>query len=395
MKGSIKWAAMVGVVCSFSFGASVSCSSGKHSADANSAGGNQSLDLDGSAATGNSTQTSCEPGPDDQGCVGQAFEGESIPLDIFVMFDLSCSMSCSVDHSGCCRQSSTPDPLDQWRIQPVRAAMTSFLQDPDSAGIGVGLGFFGDHALDQNMDPTVCSVANYTDAAVEIAPLPGSANALITALDAGEPQGGTPTQLAIAGACEHVDVWKQAHPSHKVVILLVTDGIPEYSCNATIQLATDAATQCYNGGQGFQTYVLGVVANNNNSLDQLNQIAVAGGTTQAYLTDTTNVEASVLAALNAIRADAVIPCELEIPAPTAGQTLDYAKVNVGICDAAGAVQVTPYVQTAAGCTGPGWHYDDPTNPATIQLCDATCNTVSVPGAKLFFSVGCATQTSIH
>ncbi len=338
------------------------------------------------------TPTECGPSADDSGCVGVQFEGESIPLDIYVMFDLSCSMSCSVEHSGCCRNSNNPDPLDDWRIQPVREAMKSFLRDPMSAGIGVGLGFFGDHDLEQHNDPGVCSVASHSDAAVDIQKLPDAADTLIATLDAGEPQGGTPTHLAIDGACAYVGSWKEQNPGHKVVVLLVTDGIPEYSCGADIQKAESAAENCYQDGDGFQTYVLGVVANNNNSLDQLNTIAEAGGTETAYLTDSSDVAGSVLAALNAIRADAVIPCDLQIPAPPQGETLNPGKVNLGVCDAAGDVVTTPYVQSESNCDGsPGWYYDDPNSPEAIHLCDVTCDTVSVPGSSLFFSVGCDTQ----
>ena len=336
--------------------------------------------------------TDCSPAADDTGCVGVAFEGESIPLDIYVMFDLSCSMSCSVDHSGCCRQSDNPDPFEEWRIQPVREAMRTFLQDPMSAGIGVGLGFFGDHGIDQNEDPVVCSLAEHADAALPIKKLPGAASALIAELDAGEPQGGTPTHLAIEGACSYVSDWKAGHAGHKTVVLLVTDGIPEHSCDADIDKARTAAENCYDNGDGFETYVLGVVANNNNSLDSLNEIAEAGGTDHAYLTDTSDVAGSVLAALNAIRADAVIPCDLQIPQPPTGETLNPAKVNLGVCDAAGDVVVTPYVETANDCEGsPGWYYDDPNSPETIHLCSVTCETVSLAGSSLFFSVGCDTQ----
>lgn len=357
-------------------------------------GGTSSASTTGSGGTGITppTPTSCSPSADDSGCVGVAFEGETIPLDIYVMFDLSCSMSCSVDHSGCCRNSDNPDPLDQWRIQPVREAMKTFLQDPMSAGIGVGLGFFGDHDLGQREDPGVCSVEGHADAAVDIQVLPGSASTLITQLEAGEPQGGTPTHLAIDGACSYVGSWKAQNPGHKTVVLLVTDGIPEYSCNADIQKARQAAADCYQDGDGFETYVLGVVANNNNSLDQLNSIAEAGGTDHAYLTNTADVAGSVLEALNAIRADAVIPCDMQIPEPPSGETLNPAKVNLGVCDPSGEVVVTPYVETVDNCSGsPGWYYNNPNNPETIHLCEVTCDTVSVPGSSLFFSVGCDTQ----
>lgn len=333
----------------------------------------------------------CAPAADESGCVGVAFEGESIPLDIYVMFDLSCSMSCSVDHFGCCRHSENPDPLEEWRILPVREAMRTFLQDPMSAGISVGLGFFGDHDVDNNEDPQVCTVEAHSDAAVPIKKLPGAAAELIAELDAGEPQGGTPTHLAIDGACSYASNWKTEHPGRKVVVLLVTDGIPEHSCDADIHKATNAAEACYDGGDGLETYVLGVVANNNNSLDQLNGIAEAGGTEHAYLTDTSDVAGSVLEALNAIRADAAIPCDLNIPPPPSGETLNPAKVNLGVCDPAGDVVVTPYVASQGDCDGPGWYYDDPNSPETIHLCEVTCDTVSLAGSSLFFSVGCDTQ----
>jgi len=364
-------------------------------------GGSTSILLSPKGGKGSSTDltiqnlpAACAPQPDDTGCVGAAFEGESIPLDIMVMFDLSCSMSCSVTESGCCLPANA-NATNKWRLQPVRDAMKTFLEDPASGGIGVGLAFFGNHALTANNDPTVCSVAHYSNASVEIAPLPGNSAALVSALNNGMPEGGTPTQLAIDGACVHANSWKTSNPSHKVVILLVTDGIPEYSCNATIRLAQTSAANCYNAGQGIQTYVLGISSNNNgsgSSLTQLNGIASAGGTVQAYLTDTNDVAGSVLAALNAIRADAVIPCDLQIPPPPDGQTLAADKVNIGICGPGGNPIVTPYVGNESSCgSNPGWYYDNPNAPGTIHLCNVTCETVKAPGSSLFFSVGCQTQ----
>lgn len=343
---------------------------------------------------GDNPSTSCTPQPDDTGCVGSAFEGESIPLDILVMFDLSCSMSCTVNQSGCCLPENADVP-ETWRLYPVRSAMRTFLQDPESAGIGIGLSFFGNHPLNDNRDPDVCSVEHYSTASVGIAPLPGNATALINALDAGMPEGGTPTHLALDGACAQVASWKTKKPGHKVVVLLVTDGIPEYSCNATIQLAETAAGNCFAGGAGTETYVLGVTANNNgqgSSLTQLDRIATAGGTDHAYLTNTNDVAGSMLAALNAIRADAVIPCNLKIPPPPQGETLAPDKINLGICNPSGQPVPTPYVGDVKSCGDhAGWYYDDPNLPSTIHLCNVTCETVKAAGSSLFFSVGCKTQ----
>jgi hypothetical protein len=402
MQGSTTRSGALAFLIGIAVAACVSCSGGSDSDDESTGSGgsagsksNPGIDVGGGArgpkpGTGNSE---CTPGPDEQGCVGTAYEGENIPLDIYVMFDLSCSMSCSVDKSGCCRLDS-PVPLEQWRLQPVRQAIREFLLDPASVGIGVGLGYFGDHDRSLDNDPEVCTVESHTDATVEIERLPGVAHKIIAELEQALPQGGTETHLAIEGACEYVKGWKEKNPGHKVVILLVTDGIPERACGANIERATAAARDCYADGAGFETYVLGVVANNSNSLQQLNSIAQAGGTEHAYLTNTDDVAGSVLAALNAIRGDAVIPCDLQLPKPPQGETLNTSLVNLGICDAGGTAQVTPYVESASECDGPGWYYDDPESPAMIHLCEATCETVSVPGASLFFSLGCATQTPV-
>lgn len=341
-----------------------------------------------------STPGACSPSADETGCVGVAYEGEHVATDVFVMFDVSCSMSCSIEDSGCCISNGEEEyPRDEWRLTPVRQAMTTFLNDPASAGLGVGLGYFGDHDLNDNRDAAVCTVAAHSDAAVEIAPLPGNAPALIASLNAAMPQGGTPTHLAIDGACAAVGDWRAAHPGNKTVVLLVTDGIPEHSCDANIDRAVAAARRCYEE-TGIEIYVLGVDANNNgrsDSLGQLNEIAEAGGTEQAYLTTNDDVEGSMLAALNAIRADAVIPCELQIPEPPPGETLNLMQVNLGICDAQGVLQTTPYVQEESGCDGgPGWYYDGGDGSELIQLCEVTCETVSVPGATLYYTIGCDT-----
>lgn len=339
---------------------------------------------------GNGGIDGCEP--TFEGCGGITYEGENVPLDIYVMFDLSCSMSCTVDDSGCCINDT---PSDQWRLQPVREAMRLFLNDPRSAGIGVGLGFFGNHDVNEPDDPNVCTVEAHADAAVPIGLLPAAASALTGVLDTSDPQGGTPTHLGIEGACQYSNAHKQQNPANKVVILLVTDGIPEHSCDANIQQAVSAAEECYDDGAGREIYVLGIEANTGggggggSSLSQLNEIAEAGGTEQAYLTDANDVAGSVLTALNAIRADAVIPCTLNIPEPASGE-VDTTRVNVGICDASGSTLHTYKVNDEATCANGAWFLDESGPSPVVQLCDQTCDTVSVAGSSLSLSVGCET-----
>jgi hypothetical protein len=338
----------------------------------------------GSAGGDGST---CAGKADQNGCVGEQYAGESVPLDVYIMFDQSCSMSCPIERAGpgqCCM--GGPDP----RIDPVRAAVNDFLEDDGSRGMGVGIGYFGYMPVGE----TSCDAEDYENPDVEIANLPGNAAALQASLNGVEPTGETPTGAAIRGACTYASQWKMEHPARETVILLVTDGIPETpssECGASIADAEDAAGECNSGSRPIRTYVLGV----GQALQNLNRIAAAGGTDSAYLVEG-DVERAVLMALNAIRADATIPCELNIPTPPSGSTLNFAQVNLGICDGSGARTNTYRVDTPSECEGSGgWYYDDPSNPQRIILCEPTCETVTQPGAELFYSVGCSTITEIQ
>lgn len=333
-------------------------------------------------ASGRGGANACTPAPDDSGCVGEQYAGETVPLDVYIMFDQSCSMACEVERTGpgqCC------EVFEESRIHPVRQAVAEFLDDPQSAGIGVGIGYFGYMAIGR----TSCEPDDYAEPAVEIARLPGSAATLTSSLNDIVPTGETPTGAAIRGACQYTTGYKRQNPGHQVVILLVTDGIPETprtGCGATLPDAVAAARECATGSVPINTYVLGV----GQALDNLTDIAEAGGTESAYLVEGGDVSKAVLEALKAIRSDATIPCELQIPPAPDGQTLDFDKVNIGVCDASGAPTETYYVENPAACGDKGgWYYSD--DQQRIVLCEATCETVTVPGAQLYYSVGCATK----
>lgn len=305
------------------------------------------------------------------GCVGEGFEGESVPLDIYVMFDTSGSM--------------LNDVGGVTRLAAIQQAAEQFLRDPASEGIGVGIGYFGF----QPIGATSCETATYAapDVAVSL-----DHEAVLASLAARAPTGETPTGPALRGACDYARSERSAHPERALVILLMTDGNPEApvscgknGCCPTLEDAEQAAAACAAGPTGVPVYVLGVGP----ELDNLDRIAKAGNTRAAYLVGNEDVASQVLAALNEIRGDAVVPCELEIPRASDGKTLDYSQVNL-VYSTSGCHFVPAYhVDSQASCDASGgWYYDDPSAPASVELCPSTCDAVSVPGASLRFSVGC-------
>jgi hypothetical protein len=323
--------------------------------------------------------THCPSSSIDGGCVGSLYSGQAVGLDIFIMFDVSGSMA-------------TKDDGTTMRMDAVRGAVGRFLQAPESAGLGVGIGYFGTQPL--SCACTSCKADDYAKPSVSVGVMPEQSASLIASLAAAAPTGETPTGAAVRGACTYARQVVTARPGHEVVVLLVTDGEPQApltsakgTCSPTLEDAVTAARECRTGATPIRTYVLGVGP----SLQKLNQIAAAGGTNQAYLVESGG-GAEVLQALNRIRTDAQIPCALQLPQSSAA-ALDLDTVNVVYADEACTMTTFSMVQSAAACSpqAGGWYYDDPTRPTSIRLCDTSCKQVSAPGGQLKVSVGCQTQ----
>src|SRR5579871_5285794 len=137
----------------------------------------------------------CEPGAmfgpglgvgtgltDASACLADTRQGEGLPVDIYIMNDQSQSMTCAIPTGG-----------DRWTA--MTNALTSFVKSPNAAGLGVGIQYFGQVPAD------------YQPADVEIAPLPGNAQAIITSLGNHMPWTYTPTPAAIEGALAHAKAW--------------------------------------------------------------------------------------------------------------------------------------------------------------------------------------------
>ena len=311
------------------------------------------------------------------GCTGASIGAESIPVDVFMMVDQSLSMT-------------APDPSGGTRWSGIVGALTQFVSAKESAGIGVGVQYFG-----LGLGGLSCTIDDYAKAEVEIAPLPQNQVPIVNSLNAHGPSTVTPTMPALAGAIQHARAWKLAHSTHQVVVLLVTDGEPD-TCGTgadptqdIVNVATDGVTAAANK-PSIQTFVLGV----GDALDALNKVAAAGGPKQAYLvTGSSGVAAAVTAQLNSIRKATTIPCQFTLPTPDPGTTFDSSKVNVYYTPQGSPKQLVYYESDSSKCgttNTPAWQYDNIQNPTKIELCKSTCDTVTAGGGQIEYVLHCPT-----
>jgi hypothetical protein len=255
---------------------------------------------------------------------------------------------------------------------------------------------------------TQCDQNVYATPAVEFGTLPGAAPALIASIDAQSPRGETPSRPALRGAIDHARAWAASQPGHSVVVVLATDGLPTdcskgnaihptsgAELDEVIAVATEGVTTVPN----VSTFVVGVFAGADTTAPaNLNRIAVAGGTTQAYMVDAAGMTVGddFVEAMKQIRA-ARLGCEFQIPAPPMGQSLDFNYVNVVLNDAANTATDIPRVLGGLDrCeeVGGGWYYDpDPATgtPTRIIACPSTCGTLkSTLDGSVQVKLGCRT-----
>ena len=308
----------------------------------------------GDAGSDSSWWTPVEAGSGDapiEACAAETTRAQQLPLGMYMMLDKSGSMDDNV-------QGGT-----KWTV--IRTALGNFLSQPSLTGVSVGLQYFP-------LGNDSCTAATYAAPAVEIAPLPGVGTPIAQSLLQHSPNGNTPTSAALQGAINHCKTWGTAHPDHVVIVVLATDGQPT-ACDTSIANIAAIAQAGVNGTPKVLTFVIGV----GSALTNLDSIAAAGGTTRAFIVDTSgNVGQQFLDALNVIRGTA-LGCVYKLPSPDGG-TPDYDKVNVQYTPGGSSTgQMLPRVSGQAACpaSGDAWYYDNPTAPTQIILCPATCDKV--------------------
>jgi hypothetical protein len=320
-------------------------------------------------------------------CASESRKGLVVPVDIFIMMDQSGSMTDEV---------TGPNGTMGMKWDFLKEAFTAFVQDPTSAGIGIGIQYFPI----PNIDDSSCDAGTYavtndpnappSGVGVAIAPLPGNAAAMVSSLNAHTPGGQTPSVAALAGALQYAQSWSLQNPTHKVVVVFATDGDPHGCTNNTVNVAATVAQMAATGVPPVPTYVIGI----GDSLKSLNQIAAAGGTTAALIVSTgQDVAAQFLAAMNQIRSSTSVPCVLTVPTGDGG-AVDFGKVNVVDSPADGGAPLNFLQVPNAGACDPaagGWFYDNPAAPMTISLCPASCAVITTDvAAQVDIQLGCQT-----
>jgi hypothetical protein len=453
-------------------------SNGASSNGASSNGGTSSLNTN----SGGSSALIGAGGIGDS-CAAQVSTAKLVPLDMYIMLDVSSSML-----------DLTATNVSKW--DAVKSALETFLNDGASAGLGVGLQYFpiskpnaptscnsdaqctggtgpcflkwcyqaavqlgvvpcestADCQLDVpgtlmhdfgpcvtvaqcsknadyicsmpgaacGNDPTLgtslgncaamppslcehtasCDIPTYATPAVPIAPLPGSAAAITMSINSTTPNGTTPTGPALSGAIQEATAWAKAHPDHRVVTLLATDGLPTECTPTDINQVGAIAAQGVAATPSIDTFVIGVFGPDDvaqGAPGNLDTIAQDGGTTSAFIVDTTkDVTTQFLAALDAIRGGK-LDCAFQIPQPDDGQTLVYTEVNVQVSSTGQPETRLYYVGSVDKCdpkTG-GWYYDtDPnvTPPSKIITCPASCTAFqAATDASVEIALGCMTE----
>jgi hypothetical protein len=273
-----------------------------------------------------------------------------------------------------------------YRWDPVAAALKSFFSDSASTGISASLTFFPNQHTYNRCRLECCLPSTYENPSVPLTALPDPV--FTDVINAATPPTwfGTPTLAALQGSVTYAQGLAAAQPDATVAIVLVTDGEPS-DCGDKI---ADSANAVAAVAASIPTFVIGV----GSALTGLNAIAQSGGTGSAFILSTgdpVETQARFTDAINAIRTKSV-SCNVQIPAPPAGELLDPTRVNVNYTLADGSTVPLGFNQT---CTNDvGWKYDNASDPKLIQLCAGTCTEVSANAKDLAVEFGCVTRAVI-
>ena len=271
-------------------------------------------------------------------------------------------------------------------LQPVwgqiTQALSSFVDDPSNAGIGVGIRYFG----------TSCNEADYAVPDVPVTLLPTGAAAIKQSTVGRLPLDGLGAAIApaVTGGLLYASGVQRDDSDRLTRVVLITDGIFDITCGADVAKAKLAAGVAYDSVPSVSTYVIGIdgvlLAAVPSDLTPLDEIAAEGGTAAAWrvVADTTS-EAQIEAAMREIRLDAD-PCSYRLPD---GYTFENSALE---WRAAGGNSMPAFwgrVANEAACTTSTSMYLSPSSDRYVDLCPNACRLVRAnPAGTVKFVTVC-------
>lgn len=322
----------------------------------------------------------------------------SKPVALFVMQDRSGSMV-----------TGFPPPADPNNWNNSTAAITAFVNDPQTAGIDIGLGTFP-YGPNNTAD---CAGSDCGTPVVPIAPLPGNGPAMIQAMNAQTPSSPialTPIECGLRGMINQcLTFMANSTTGEQCVAILVTDGTPT-QCSGDQAVLQQIVADGH--AKGVTTFALGLPGAD---INQLNGLANAGGTNTAI--DVSGGAQPFIDALNNIRQRVAVtttqqvttsttiatplPCSWSVPAAPPGTTFEKNKVNVQFTPPGATVPVdfgrVNDVGQCAQTTADAWYYDNNDAPTKVLACPNTCNGTlkNSAGAEVAVLFGCDSHFIFH
>lgn len=278
----------------------------------------------------------------------------------------------TVDRSGSMNDGK---PIPKWSA--VTRAVRSFVENPAAEQLNVGLRVWPD---DEGCNKDDCDAAVCSEPQVPVGSLadPDQRDALLAELESGDPRGNTPMSAALEGAASWARRVQDVVPDEQVTVALVTDGIPN-GCDESIDRIAQTAAGAF--ASGIPMFVMGIEGSRESDVDA---IAAAGGTDEAYLVGTSVAETALLEALLAIQGE-VLSCIYDFPE---GAELDPDRIRVEV-ERDGELVLLERVDGDLGCLGNdlAWFLSD--DGRRITLCDATCDAVrDTLQAQIDIEIGC-------
>jgi hypothetical protein len=237
---------------------------------------------------------------------------------------LGCATAADCDLQGAVGEACVPIGFCQGHPQVACAAGTP-LDCPSGDGPCIEYGYCENHYK--------CDVESYQIPDVFIDELPDAAEPLKESLANRFPGGLTPTRPALEGALAQAMLSVEER-KRKAIIVLGTDGFPT-ACEPALEesifapeIITNVADIAQEGVDvGIQTFVIGVFTEEEaeEAQQNLDLIAIAGGTEEAFIITTNALTQDFAAALTEVRV-AATACEYAIPSENAAT--EWAKAHV-------------------------------------------------------------------